>query len=544
MEDALGIVGTTQAGKFAVERMVAESYDGLVYRALHEGFRSPVALRCLRPTHYLGAAESEAYVERFRREAEIAFRLSASIPELVRPLHVGAIALPDGSLVPFIAYEWLEGETLDEMIRQSAARDQPLTLDRLVPLLRPVARALAHAHRFPSPTGDVAYVHGDLGPRSILIARGALEEGVRLVDFGLARARAIAAGRGQLGPGERPFTPSSAAPEQWRPQRFGQLGPWTDVWGLALTLVEALVGSPPVRGDEETMMGIALDDRRRPTPSALGVPVDESVEAVFRRALAVDPARRYPTVVALWRALEEACRLEVRPLDEDLGRTGASVGTAISSIPPPLAVGEEFDLELGAAALRPAGAVDATVMGLGPGKSAPPLASTELPALGSLAPPARPPSLEPIPLSPALAHEATGPMEPPAARGPSEAPLPRWDPVLPAGDEPPAASGVVASPGPPVPMDLSISGPMIRRPTPPPSRPPIGLTPLDDRGPWEKMRLPGALLVAGLGMTMIDVLLVRVFGYVLPVSMKWVALPLALAGVALGVLRFVRDEEP
>jgi hypothetical protein len=78
------------------------------------------------------------------------------------------------------------------------------------------------------------------------------------------------------------------------------------VWGLALTLSEALVGGAVVRGDHVTLRAQVFDPRRRPTPAAHGVVTSNAVEQVFERALAVRPSDRYPDAGSFWGALIEA----------------------------------------------------------------------------------------------------------------------------------------------------------------------------------------------------------------------------------------------
>ncbi len=84
-----------------------------MYRALHAGFRAPVALKCLKVSEAKTPRERQLFLEKFREEAQLLFRLSASIPEVVRPLHVDVLHLKRGEFVPFLALEWLEGESLD-----------------------------------------------------------------------------------------------------------------------------------------------------------------------------------------------------------------------------------------------------------------------------------------------------------------------------------------------------------------------------------------------------------------------------------------------
>ena len=92
-----------------------------MYRAQHGAFRAPVALKCLKVPGALSPDQREAFLEKFREEAELLFRLSASIPEVVRPLHVDALTASDGRFVPYLALEWLEGEALDAIVAAAPA---------------------------------------------------------------------------------------------------------------------------------------------------------------------------------------------------------------------------------------------------------------------------------------------------------------------------------------------------------------------------------------------------------------------------------------
>ena len=314
-EDYFGIVGTTQAGAYRVEAVVAEGGFGVVYRAYHDAFQAPVALKCLKIPMAMNSEHQAEFLVKFREEAALLFRLSASIPAVVRPLHVDRLITPDGRFVPFMALEWLEGEGLDQMINRRAAAGMPaLGFKKVVRLLSPVARALARAHHFPGPNGPVAIIHRDIKPDNIFIARVNGEEVVKIFDFGIAKARSVAtqvAGKVSQGGSMTAFTPGYGAPEQWLPKRFGQTGPWTDVFGLALTVLEASSGRAIIDGDTAGMMGTACDEKRRPSPRNEGMEVTDDLEAVFLGALAVDPRRRYPDAGAFWDALETALGLEM-----------------------------------------------------------------------------------------------------------------------------------------------------------------------------------------------------------------------------------------
>jgi len=277
VRDVYGIVGTTQDRVFRIERAVGEGGFSVIYRALHTGFDAPVALKCLRLPE-AAPIDQRTIVQTFREEAQLLFRLSCSVPEVVRPLHVGTLAVP-GKVVPYLALEWLEGQSFDAILAARTAHGQaPMGIVKLVKLLTPVARALAKAHRFPCPTGRVAVVHCDVKPENIVVCETPGECSVRLVDFGIAAVVSCArnAVRGtRVAP--YAFTPPYGAPEQWVPARFGDAGPHTDVWGLAMTMVEALAGRRPVDGPIEQMRQRVLDPNVRPTPRTLGVTVSSEI---------------------------------------------------------------------------------------------------------------------------------------------------------------------------------------------------------------------------------------------------------------------------
>jgi serine/threonine-protein kinase len=312
-EDLFGIVGTTVASAYHVETVVAEGGFGVVYRARHGGFRAPVALKCLKVPQHLGTEYQARFLEQFRAEAELMFRLSASTPAVTRPLHVDVMTAPSGAFVPFMVLEWLDGDTLDALIRaRAAAGKRPFTLPELMPLFEPIAKALERAHHFEGPAGVETIAHCDLKPENVFVANVGGERVPKILDFGVAQVRGAATRGAKAGDEVTLFTPAYGAPEQWSPKELGETGPWTDVWGLALTLVEALAGKPVIFGSHVAVRAQILDRARRPTPRTHGVVVSDRVEAAFQRALAVEPRDRYADAGAFWRALVEASGREAR----------------------------------------------------------------------------------------------------------------------------------------------------------------------------------------------------------------------------------------
>jgi serine/threonine-protein kinase len=546
-QDVFGIVGTRQAGVFRVERVVAEGGFAVVYRAIHEGFRSPVALKCLKVPEVMTDEARSLFLERFREEGELMFRLSALVPAVVRPLHVDVIQLDAGRIVPFLALEWLDGEGLDRIIdRRSHGGQAPLALRALCDLLQPAALALAQGHRLPTPDGVVAVIHRDLKPENLFVVRSGDAHTVKILDFGIARTKSAAslhAGRVTESAALDAFTPGYAAPEQWLPKRYGQVGPWTDVFGLALTMVEALSGKPAIEGDLAAMMGTTTDVGRRPTPRAEGVPVSDAVELAFARALAVDPRDRTQNIEAFWTELEETLGLppSIRIAGTPMSARSLAVAVAAPPQPAPLRVSPAA-MTMEMAAIQPA------PLSARPAPSPPP----------SWRPVAPPPSLRPVAPPPPSSRPAALP--PPSSR-PAALPPPSSRPAAPPPRSVTAPEGRVASPPRPVtapegraalpaarsigsaPISFELAGPvrgpetetLAARSSDPPRR--VSIAALR-----AELRLPVQVILAAIALSAAEWIYVGKTGEALVVGglrPVWIAGPLALVGVALACWRII-----
>ena len=290
LSDPFGLVGSVIDRQFRVDAVVGEGGFGVVYKGWHLSLDQPVALKALKMPEARDASTQGELLAKFREEAKITYVLSQATLSVVRIIDFGATKAPTGAWVPFAVQEWLDGETLAQELR--GRRTQGMrgrTLHEAMALLEPAARALALAH-------ERRVAHRDVKPGNFfLMAPGAASGGVtiKLLDFGIAKVMREGATHGETASsGIVSFTPGYAAPEQID-ARYGSTGPWTDVYGLALVLMEAPDGPPPVRrdGHPRPRPGGArrhTDVRRR---ALRGVPVPDAVEAVFARALAVDPAR-------------------------------------------------------------------------------------------------------------------------------------------------------------------------------------------------------------------------------------------------------------
>lgn len=231
----------------------------------------------------LGAA-SEAGRARFAREIEILAGLR----------HPGIAAVYDAGHAedgtPWFAMALVEGDTIDAWCRRQSA-----DVETRVDLVRQAAEAAAHAHRH-------LVVHRDIKPGNVMVDAAGR---ATLLDFGISRLleeadgqASIAAAAGDDGRSARTyaFTPRYAAPEQLRGDALTTA---TDVYGLGALLHQLLLGVPPQWPEgadacrDPAQVGDAL------TRPALRAQLRGDLGAILRKALAAQPADRYPGAAEL-----------------------------------------------------------------------------------------------------------------------------------------------------------------------------------------------------------------------------------------------------
>jgi serine/threonine-protein kinase len=199
-------------------------------------------------------------------------------PGIATVFDFGESETEDG--LPFLVMEYVDGRTLSAILT-GGALDPATARDYILQ----AATALAEAH-----SRDL--VHRDIKPGNLLVTDDGV---VKITDFGIARA---GDGMALTETGQLIGTPSYISPEQAEGQAAT---PASDVYALGVVLFECLTGRRPYVADSP--VAIALAHVREPIPD-LPPEVPEGLAAVTTRALAKDPAERYPDAAALAAALE------------------------------------------------------------------------------------------------------------------------------------------------------------------------------------------------------------------------------------------------
>jgi serine/threonine-protein kinase len=300
-EDPFDWVGATLDGKYQVDAVVGRGGFGVVYRAHHLGFDETVAVKCLRIPEALTGAARDEFERNFLAEGRLLHQLSRATAGIVQALDVGAAVSPNKIWTPFIVLEWLDGQSLDvNFAERQRAGQGGRTLGAAVELLDSAARALALAH-------EQGIAHRDIKPANLFLAEVGGRKTLKVLDFGIAKvvteSESLSKAFEETGASLQAFTARYGCPEQFS-RRYGATGPWSDVFSLALVLIEAIVGHPALEGSDAAQLFIAAaDTTRRPTLRAHGVDPGDAVEAVLTTALAVDPKERYARAGVFWDAL-------------------------------------------------------------------------------------------------------------------------------------------------------------------------------------------------------------------------------------------------
>lgn len=274
------MIGTLLCERFRLEERIGTGGMSTVYRAFDETLERQVAIKML----HADMSQDEASLERFRREARSAARLSH--PHVVTVIDAGE---DDGR--PFIVFEYVEGETLKDRIRR---------LGRL-----PIAEALAYAieiGRALMAAHSERIVHRDIKPQNVLIdyeGRG------KVTDFGIARSLELE--MGLTADGRVLGTTDYVAPEQAVGDGATEQ---SDIYSLGICLWEMLTGDVPFKA--ESQVGVAMKHVRDPLPDVQHLRPDASalVASIVDRATRKELANRYATAEDMVHDLEQALAIE------------------------------------------------------------------------------------------------------------------------------------------------------------------------------------------------------------------------------------------
>ena len=301
----------TRLGAYRIDRVLGEGGMGFVYEATHEVLNRRTAIKMLRPE----LAKLEQIVTRFLNEAK-----AVNLIDHQHIVNVYDYGEGEGGSVYFVM-EYLEGETLDDLMHKR----QPMPLPLLVHVFTQIGRALAAAHA-------KQIVHRDLKPGNVfVVAREDNPYFIKLLDFGIAQLRGAGAVQGLTAAGTVMGTPQYMSPEQIS---GGEVDARSDVWALGVMMYRAATGQAPFKGEEFVQLADKIL-HHVPRPAGELLPLPASLSALIASCLERDREQRCPSIDAVLAGL--ARTKQELGLDDDqlLAVVKADAGAATVGLPSP-----------------------------------------------------------------------------------------------------------------------------------------------------------------------------------------------------------------
>jgi eukaryotic-like serine/threonine-protein kinase len=267
------LAGKVIAERYLIRSLVADGGMASVYLAHDNVLEREVALKVIHPH----LAKDKSFVDKFRREAKVAAKLSH--PNLVNVFDQGT----DGDVI-FLVMEYVPGITLRDAMNDFGALDANKTLD----IIEPLTSGLAAAHA-------AGILHRDLKPENVFLSDGGK---VKLGDFGLARAITQHTQTGSV-----VGTVAYLSPEL---VLRGQADARSDVYSLGVMIFEMLTGSQPYQGEQAVQIAYQHANDNIPAPSSVKSTVPELLDEIVLWATARNPAHRPASAEALLPVISRA----------------------------------------------------------------------------------------------------------------------------------------------------------------------------------------------------------------------------------------------
>ncbi|MEJ5309566.1 MAG: protein kinase [Anaerolineae bacterium] len=283
------LVGQT-IGAYRVIAKLGEGGMAEVYKAYQPRLEREVALKFIRPE----LAANAEFRGRFEHEAKAIACLSH--PNIVHIYDFGE----EGNRY-YLVMEYIPGVTLKERLEALHAAGKTMDWNEACRIISQIAAALDYAHQ-------QGIIHRDVKPANIMLT----PDGRALLnDFGIARmlgtSQVLTQTGGTIG------TPAYMSPEQIRGDKE-QLGPASDLYSLGIVLYEMLTGRVPFSADTPLAVLYKHLHDPIPLPRTLAPTLPEATEQVLLKALAKDPAERYPDGRSLTQALQASLSTPTLPL--------------------------------------------------------------------------------------------------------------------------------------------------------------------------------------------------------------------------------------
>ncbi len=267
----------THLGRYEVKEVIGKGAMGTVFKGIDPAINRPVALKTIRLDFVSDQSEMEELRERLTREARAAGKLSH--PNIVTIYDIGA-----HDNLHYIAMEFLEGKTLEDMIKRKVQFSYKI----IASIITQICTALQYAH-------EQGIVHRDIKPANIMVLP---DYTVKVMDFGIARVDSSSMTRTGIAMG----TPNYIAPELLQGKSVDRR---CDIFSVGVVIYEMLTGRRPFKGENLTSLIYSIINDNPPSPSTIDDKIPLLFDHIVDKALKKDPVERYQKASDLKSALSD-----------------------------------------------------------------------------------------------------------------------------------------------------------------------------------------------------------------------------------------------
>ena len=296
-------------GKYELRGTLGRGAMGTVLDGWDPAIERRVAIKTVRLADAAADEEAAEALERFKREAQAAGRLShANI--------VGVFDTGETDELAYIVMEFIEGRSLKQVLDT----EKSLPPDEAAEIMTQVLAGLEYSHRR-------GVVHRDIKPANIMLTT---DGGVKIADFGIARLSSSTA----TAVGSILGTPAYMPPEQFLGEPADAR---SDIFAAGAMLFHLLTGTRPYEGNATSIMTRVLNADAPPLPSARSVSVSPAWDKVILRAMAKKQEDRFQSAAEFSHAIKAAIAAPAEMAESDATMVLSAPRPAVTKPTPPIA---------------------------------------------------------------------------------------------------------------------------------------------------------------------------------------------------------------
>ncbi|MEV0963036.1 protein kinase [Streptomyces sp. NPDC049910] len=278
--------GSVGGGRYRFRDLLGEGGMASVHLAYDTALDRQVAVKTL----HTELGREQSFRERFRREAQAVAKLSH--PNIVSVFDTGEDAVAfggsaaaDGTLMPYIVMEYVEGMPLGSVLQEDIRQFGAMPAGKALRVAADVLAALETSH-------EMGLVHRDIKPGNVMMTKRGV---VKVMDFGIARAMQSGV-TSMTQTGMVVGTPQYLSPEQ----ALGRgVDARSDLYSVGVMLFQLLTGRLPFDAESPLAIVYAHVQEEPAAPSSINRSVTPAMDALVARALRKNPNERFPTAAAM-----------------------------------------------------------------------------------------------------------------------------------------------------------------------------------------------------------------------------------------------------